>query len=141
MSMDTDSLVRGRHSLGNTVMNRRIRTLFAVTAFVSMVSGSDALAAGIQKGAAMHVKPNSMWFKDAAALTRWQALQKAGDTAALISMQTDLLWNHTASQFTEELPVKVLQVEAKSHQIKVEMTFEGSMHGSTWVLDESALRR
>jgi hypothetical protein len=36
-----------------------------------------------EREATMHVRPNSIWFQDAAKLTHWQQLKKSGNSAAL----------------------------------------------------------
>jgi hypothetical protein len=62
--------------------------------------GLTAFAGGIEKGATMQVKANSIWFQQEAELARWQQLKKNGDTAALAAYQEKVLSNRDAWQFT-----------------------------------------
>jgi hypothetical protein len=100
---------------------------------------SSAAAADINIGAAMRVKPNAIWFQDAAKLTRWQQLKRSGDAKALASYQDRVLGEREAWQFTNELNVKVLSYEGAKRQVGVEMTTEGRLVGTKWVLDSDAL--
>jgi hypothetical protein len=102
---------------------------------------SAAVASTIRKGATMRVKASSIWFQDAALLTRWQGLQQAGDAAALASWQDGLLKTRDAWQFLHPLDVKILGYRPKTHRVDVEMTSDGRMQGSRWMLDVDALVR
>ena len=120
-------------------MSRGIHTVYALVAFLSAASG--CFAAGVQKGAAMQVKANSIWFQAEATLAHWQELKKSGNTTAVSSFEDEVLVKRDASQFSNQLPVKILKVEPKAHQVEVEMTIEGRMHGSTWWVDADAVAR
>ena len=87
----------------------------------------------------MEVKPNSIWFQDAAKLARWQQLKKSGNSKALASYQNDLLSNRDAWQFTKPLTVQILSYEPGKKQVNVEMKTPGRMLGSKWFLDTDAL--
>jgi hypothetical protein len=100
---------------------------------------SLAFAGEIRTGATMQVKPNSIWFQDAAQLTRWQQLKKGGDLKALASYQDKVLSNRDAWQFINELTVKILGYERGKNQVNVEMKTEGRMLGTKWLLDADAL--
>jgi hypothetical protein len=101
--------------------------------------GTSAFAREIRKGATMEVKANSIWFGEAAKLTRWQALKKSGRAAAFAAYQDQALSNRDAWQFLNQLTVKILRYDAAKNQVNVEMETEGRMHGSTWFLDAGAL--
>jgi hypothetical protein len=96
-------------------------------------------AGEIRTGATMQVKPNSIWFQDAAQLTRWQQLNKSGDSKALASYQNEVLSNRDAWQFTNQLTAKILGYERGKNQINVKMKTEGRMLGTRWWLDADAL--
>jgi hypothetical protein len=98
-----------------------------------------AFAAGIQKGASMSVKANSIWFQDQAELVHWQQLKKAGDAAALNAYQEKVLGNRDAWQFINPLNVKILGYDPAKRRVHVEMTTEGRMQGTDWLLDPDAL--
>ena len=87
----------------------------------------------------MQVKPNSLWFQDAATLAHWQQLKKSGKSTALASYQHKVLSGREAWQFTEQLTVKILSHEPKKNRVNVEMTTAGRMLGTTWSLDAGAL--
>jgi hypothetical protein len=106
-----------------------------------MALGGAAFAAGIEKGATMQVKANSIWFQDAAELVQWQQLKKAGDTTVLAAYQDKVLGNRDAWQFTNPLPVKILGYDAAKRQVHVEMTTEGRMKGTDWLLDPDAIEQ
>ena len=105
------------------------------------VSGAGSFAAEISKGAIMVVKPNSLWFEDAAKLTEWQHLRKSSGTVAFMSYQRNILSGRQAWQFINPRSVKILGYERRKNQITVEMKSEGRLQGSTWFLDASALAR
>ncbi len=68
----------------------RARSLsLALVALLAL--GGAALAGEIRVGAAMQVKPNSIWFEDEALLARWQALKTSGDEKALADFQDKAL--------------------------------------------------
>lgn len=117
----------------------RLHVFLAV--LVLVVSMTAAVAGPIRKGAVMQVKPNSVWFEDAAQLTHWQELKKGGNEAALTSYQEQMLGQREAWQFLKPLKVKILRFEPATSQINVEMRTAGRMQGSTWWLDASAVGR
>ena len=98
-------------------------------------------AGAIRNGATMQVKADSIWFQDAARLTRWQALKKSGNAAAFSSYQDSLLRSRDAWQFLNPLDVKIRSYQPRTHRVDVEMKTAGRMQGSTWVLDAGALAR
>ena len=101
---------------------------------------TPASAAEISAGAALQVKPNSIWFEDAAGLARWQA-KKRGDAAVFAAYEERLLHAREAWQFINSLPVKILRYEPAKHRVNVQMTGEGRLRGSKWYLDPAALER
>jgi len=107
--------------------------------FIPLVLSLGCLAGEIRKGATMQVKPNSVWFDDAAQLTRWQQLKKNGNSKALKSYQDKVLSNREAWQFINELTVEILSYEPRQNQVNVEMKTPGRMLGTTWWLDADAL--
>jgi hypothetical protein len=112
-----------------------------LTVLVVVASMTAAIAGPIRKGAVMQVKPNSVWFEDAAKLTHWQELKKGGNEAALTTYQEQMLGQREAWQFLKPLKVKILRYEPAISQINVEMRTAGRMQGSTWWLDASAVGR
>jgi hypothetical protein len=113
-----------------------MRTYLTLFVLVALVGGS--FAGEIRKGAAMQVKPNSIWFQDADKFTRWQEL-KTSDSTALASYQDEVLSDRDAWQFTKRLTVKVLSYEPRKNQVNVEMKTAGRLLGSAWLLDADAL--
>jgi hypothetical protein len=116
-----------------------MRALFTV--LVLVLSMTDSPAAEISKGAIMVVKPNSIWFEDAAKLTEWQQLRKSSGTVAFMSYQKNILSGRQALQFINPRSVKILGYERRKNQVTVEMKSEGRLQGSTWLLDAGALAR
>lgn len=114
-----------------------MRFWLALTMVASLAAA--ALAAEIKNGATMDVKAHSIWFQDDAQLARWQQLKKAGDAKALARYQERLLSDRNAWQFDNPLTVKILRYEPGRRRVKVEMTTEGRMKGTTWSLDPGAL--
>jgi hypothetical protein len=112
-----------------------------LTVLVVVASMTAAIAGPIRKGAVVQVKPNSVWFEDAAKLTHWQELKKGGNEAALTTYQEQMLGQREAWQFLKPLKVKILRYEPAISQINVEMRTAGRMQGSTWWLDASAVGR
>ena len=110
-------------------------------ATMSCLGVSLAFAGDIRKGATMQVKPNSIWFEDAARLTRWQQLKTGDDPAALASYQEELLSQRDAWQFINPLTVKILKHEPGKNRVSVEMKTEGRRRGSTGLLDTGALAK
>ena len=106
-----------------------------------LASTAASRAAEISEGAIMVVKPNSIWFEDAAKLTEWQRLRKSGGTVAFMSYQKKILSGRQALQFINPRSVKILGYERRKNQITVEMKSEGRLQGSTWLLDAGALAR
>ncbi len=116
-----------------------MRALLSLLFLVALSAG--AFAADITKGAAMEVKPNSIWFQDGKQLAQWQNLKASGNAAALAAYDTKVLGNRDAWQFINPLKVKVLDFEPAKHRVHVEMTDEGRMQGTDWLLDPDALVR
>ena len=87
----------------------------------------------------MNVKPNSIWFQDAAALKQWQRLKKSGHAKALTSYQEKLLGERDAWQFTNPLNVKIISYDSATNQVHVEMRTPGRMLNTNWYLDAAAL--
>jgi hypothetical protein len=121
-----------------------IRTTYLralLTVLVLLASIAASFAGPIRKGAVMQVKPNSVWFDEAAKLTHWQELKKSGDEAALTSFQEQMLGQREAWQFLKPLKVKILSYEPAKSQVNVEMKTAGRLQGTTWWLDASAVGR
>ena len=114
-----------------------MRTCLAL--FIVAALAVAGFAGEIEKGAAMQVKPNSIWFQDAAQLAHWQKLKKSGNAKALASYQERLLSEREAWQFLNPLAVKIVGYQPKQRRVDVEMTSEGRMKGTTWLLDPDAL--
>lgn len=112
-----------------------------LTVLVLVASVAAAIAGPIRKGAVMQVKPNSVWFDEAAKLTHWQELEKSGNEAQLTSFQEQMLGQREAWQFFKPLKVKILSYEPAKSQINVEMKTAGRLQGTTWWLDTSAVGR
>lgn len=105
---------------------------------IACLGMSLAFAGEIRKGATIEVKPNAIWFQDAAKLTRWQQLKKSSESKA-VSYQDELLAKRAAWQFIKPLTVKILSYDSRKKQVNVEMMTAGRMLGSRWVLDADAL--
>ena len=110
-----------------------------ITLLVLVALGVGSFAGAIRKGATMEVKPDSIWFKEVAGLTRWQELKKSGDTAGLASYQDKVLSHREAWQFKNQLTVKVLGYDSAKNQVNVEMKTPGRYLGSKWLLDANDL--
>ena len=112
--------------------------VFAVV--IILVALANACLAGeVRKGATMQVKADSIWFQDAEKFARWQALKKGGDAKALAAYQEEALRQRDAWQFIKPLAVKILGVTPKANRVEVEMTTEGRLQGSRWLLDIDAI--
>jgi len=114
--------------------------LFRMTAFLAILvllaSGAGCFAGEIRSGLTLQVKPNSIWFEDAARPTRWQQLRKTGNSAAA-SYEEEL---RDAWQFINQLTVKILSYEAEKNQVNVKIESDaGRMLGTTWWLDADTL--
>jgi hypothetical protein len=118
---------------------KAVRALLALLIVAASATGS--FAGEIRKGATMQVKPNSIWFEEAADLTRWQRLKRGGDSAALASYQEELLSHRDAWQFINRLSMKILEYQPGRNQVLVEMTTAGRMLGTKWFVDPSTLVR
>ncbi len=121
----------------------RQRALIACPAAALLLAAAlsiGSLAGEIQNGATLEVKPNSIWFEDADKLAKWQQTRNSGDSRAFASYQDQILSEREAWQFVNPLTVKVLGFEPGKSQVKVEMTTPGRLLGSTWFLDDEALR-
>jgi hypothetical protein len=114
-----------------------LRGFLTILLLAALATG--AIAGPIRRAAVMQVKPNSVWFEDAANLAHWQELKKGGDQAALTSYQEQMLSGREAWQFLKPLEVKILRYEAATNRINVEMRTSGRMKGTTWWLDASAV--
>jgi hypothetical protein len=114
-----------------------IKSAFAF--FAAAAFATAAFAADIRAGAVMQVKPNSIWFDEAADLTHWQQLKKSGDTAALAAYVKDKLGSRDAWQFIYPLTVKVLTYRRRANQVEVEMKSKGRFEGLQMFLDADAL--
>ena len=114
-----------------------MRTWLALMIVVGLATA--AFAAEIENGATMQVKANSIWFQGDAQLAQWQTLKKAGDAKALAQCQDRLLSNRDAWQFLSPLTVRILRYEPGEQRVKVEMTDEGRLKGTTWLIDPDAL--
>ena len=121
-----------------TVLLRAYLALFVLVAFLA-ASSIGAPAAEFRSGAMVQVKPNSIWFENAALLTKWQQLKKSGDTAALASYEGQVLSQRDAWQFRNPLTIKVMIHRPKQSQVNVEMRTAGRMFGSRWSLGTDAL--
>jgi hypothetical protein len=115
---------------------KRMRSLILA---ILVTFGFTCFGAVIQKRANMQVKADSIWFQDASALARWQALKKSGNQKALAGYEDKMLSDRDAWQFTKQLAVKVLSYDTAKHQVNVEMTTSGRMLGTKWWLDTSTL--
>jgi hypothetical protein len=115
-------------------MRAHLTALLILAAF-----GISSFAGEIRKGATMEVKPNSIWFQNAAKLKHWQTLKKSGHAAAFAAYQDQALSHRDAWQFLNELTVKILRYDPAKNQVNVEMETPGRMLGSTWFLDANAL--
>ena len=107
--------------------------------FILLAVSLGSFAGEIRKGATMQVKPNSIWFEDAAQLTRWKQLKKDRNSRALKSYQDKVLSSREAWQFINELTVEILTYEPRQNQVNVEMKTPGRMLGTTWWLGADAL--
>jgi hypothetical protein len=116
-----------------------MRAFLILLLLVASISASRA--AEISKDAIMVVKPNSIWFEDAAKLTEWQQLRKSSGAAAFMSYQKNILSGRQALQFINPRSVKILGYERRKNQVTVEMKSKGRLQGSTWLLDAGALAR
>lgn len=114
-----------------------MRTLLTACILSALIS--PAFAGDVRVGVAAQVKPNSIWFENAADLTRWQALKARGNAKAAAAFQDQRLRRREAWQFLSPLDVKILAYRPKTHQVEVEMTTAGRMQGTTWRLDSEAL--
>ncbi len=114
-----------------------MRAFLALFVLLALVTGS--FAAEIRKGATMQVKPDSIWFQDAAQLTHWQKLRKSGDAAALATYQDRVSSRREAWQFSNPQTVTILGHQPAKNRVRVEMVTEGPMRGTTWLLDAAAL--
>ena len=111
----------------------------ALALFVLAACTVSALAGEIRAGATMQVKPNSIWFEEAAQLAKWQRIQKSRRAASLVAYQKRVLGRREAWQFINPLTVKILGYEPAKRRVHVEMQTEGRLQNSTWFLDVDAL--
>jgi hypothetical protein len=134
-----DRIIWRQYTEYRYAVNRSMRAFLALLFLAASVAGSRA--AEISNGAIMVVKPNSIWFEDAAKLTEWQQLRKSSGAAAFMSYQKNILSGRQAWQFINPRSVKILGYERRKNQVTVEMKSEGRLQGSTWLLDAGALAR
>ena len=87
----------------------------------------------------MQVKPNSIWFDEAADLAQWQELKKKGEEPALAAYEKSKLGSRDAWQFINPLTVKVLGYQQRNNQVAVEMKTKGRFEGLKMFLDAGAL--
>jgi hypothetical protein len=105
---------------------------------LSVLAGA-CFAGEIKPGATMQVKPNSIWFDEAAQLSHWYKLKQSGDAAALAAYQDEKLHARDAWQFINPLTVKILDYDPKSNQAHVQMLTEGRFVGLDFYVDPDAL--
>lgn len=108
---------------------------------IAAATVTAALAADIRASAIMQVKPNSIWFDEAADLAQWQELKKKGDEPALAAYEKSKLGSRDAWQFINPLTVKVLGYRQRNNQVAVEMKTKGRFEGLKMFLDAGALTR
>jgi hypothetical protein len=119
----------------------RRKCMRAYPSFVALlIMASGCFADDIKPGATMHVKPNSIWFDEAAQLAQWHRLRQGGDAKALAAYQDRLLRRRDAWQFIYPLAVKVIDYDATNGQIHVQMVTPGRYVGTDWFLDTDALQ-
>src|SRR5271163_4059785 len=106
-----------------------------LSAFALLFLASGSFAGDVRPGATMQVKPNSIWFDEAAQLSHWHKLKKSGDAAALTAYQDQELHARNAWQFTNPLTVKILGYDPKNNQVHVEMLTPGRFVGTDYYLD------
>ena len=114
-----------------------MRTFLALLIGAFLTTG--ALADGIKPAATMQVKPNTIWFDQAAQLARWHHLQASGDAKALAAYQDQMLNQRDAWRFVYQLRVKVLGYDASKHEAHVRMLTEGRFAGLDFYIDADAL--
>ena len=122
-------------------MHRRSFMAGPAALLLAVALSADSLAGEIRKGTTAQVKPNSIWFQEAAKLAHWQQLKRSGDAATLKSYEDDVLSHREAWQFLNPLAVKILNHEPGKNRVKVEMKTPGRLLGGTWFLDAEALAR
>jgi hypothetical protein len=115
-----------------------MRWFVALAMLLALTGTSDART--IRSGATVQVKAGTIFFAEKAMLARWQALNNAGDATARASYQKDLLRNRDAWQFTKLIAVRIREYRPATHQVDVEMTAEGRLRGTVWVLDADAIK-
>lgn len=120
---------------------RSIAARALVPLLIIAVSSLAAAAGEIAAGARAEVKANSIWFQEADKLARWQQLRASGSAADLDAYQNEALASRDAWQFVNRLDVKILAFDRARSQVSVEMTSQGRLQGSTWMLDADALVR
>lgn len=105
----------------------------------SVMLTTACLAADIRAGATVQVKAGALYFEDAGKLARWQRQKKRDDAATLAKIEGSMLRAREAWQFTQALSAKVIDVDAKTGRVRVEMLSDGRMKGTRWVVDEGAV--
>ncbi|CAN5152421.1 hypothetical protein BH11PSE4_BH11PSE4_05410 [soil metagenome] len=114
-----------------------MRSLLALPLLLACAGACQA--AEIRAGATMQVKAGSIWFQDAVQFAQWRALKISGDAAALASYQDDILKRRDAWQFLNPLDVRIQGYQPTAHRVDVQITSDGRMQGSKWVVDADAL--
>lgn len=113
--------------------------IFLLLGALLAAPSTASMAAEIRTGATVQVKPNSIWFENAAGLAQWQKLKTRASADAVAAYERRILRQREAWQFINPLSVKILGHDPKSGRITVEMLTEGRLQGSTWVLDAGTL--
>ncbi len=84
----------------------------------------------------MRVKPNAIWFEEAAHLEEWQKRRKAGDAKAFAAYEEERLHAREAWQFLYPHKVRVIGVNRAKHRVYVETLTKGRFEGVNWFLDD-----
>jgi hypothetical protein len=118
---------------------RRIAVVALLLSNTAAVAGDARQTHAIEKDAIATVRANSIWFEDAAGLSRWQESKKSMGAEAFEGYQHQLLGNREAWQFTLPLTVKILGSDADHNQTRVELQTPGRLMGTEWHLDAAAI--
>ena len=118
----------------------RMKSSFRILSLL-LASAVASCAGGIQKGATVQVKADSIWFQKVEELSHWQRIKKSGDSKALEAYQEKELGERDAWQFGNQLSVKIISYDAATNQVHVKMLTPGRMAGTDWFLDAGALAR
>ncbi|NVO12532.1 MAG: hypothetical protein HXX10_00690 [Rhodoplanes sp.] len=118
---------------------RRFAALLLLATLSTAIMAGGSRAAEFRAGATVQVKPNSIWFDDAAGLAQWRRVKKAAGAKAVAAYESRILGRREAWQFINPLAVKILRHDPRTNRVTVEMITEGRLQGSTWVLAADAL--